>query len=249
MYTPTKPAPAGERTHATPTMPVAPVSPPPNFDEDTTGGRQTHVYMQPVRRSADGRDRSGTTAASEAIVSSGACARRRHRADHFHLPRRSLAQTRWSYIPLHDNGFLLGEHRREAKIVAVRGVVKGTPFRSCGSRHSQTGTPGHVRRVGVEHRTSHRPSPTSSASRGTPTGVRWCRSFTHRRARIRSAVLINWCQGIHPPCPGNQPSTVFIEPLLGVPSYFGVVTRRYKFVRYRTGERELYDLVDDPLSS
>jgi arylsulfatase A-like enzyme len=235
MYTPTSPhLPANDPRYAD--MPVAPHRPP-NFDEDTaTSGKPVYMQRAPMPADEIARNDRRFEAMSRAV---------RALDDDIGRILNALGDRSRDTLVffLSDNGFLLGEHRREAKIVPYEESVN-TPF-VVRFPALATGAPDTsealVSNIDV--------APTIADVVGIPwhaDGRSLVPLLTHRRESIRPAVLINWCAGIHPPCPGNQPSTVFIEPLLGVPSYFGVVTRRYKFVQYRTGERELYDLATDP---
>jgi N-acetylglucosamine-6-sulfatase len=235
MYTPTSPhLPANDPRYAS--MPVTP-NRPPNFDEDTAAsGKPFYMRRPPMPADEIARNDRRFEAMSRAV---------RALDDDIGRILASLGDRARDtlVIFLSDNGFLLGEHRREAKIVPYEESVN-TPF-VVRFPAVATGTPSIsdalVSNIDI--------APTIADLVGIPwhaDGKSLVPLLTHRSASIRPAVLINWCEGIHPPCPGNQPTNVFIEPLLGVPSYFGVVTRRYKYVEYRTGERELYDLANDP---
>jgi arylsulfatase A-like enzyme len=235
MYTPISPhLPANDPRYAS--MPVTP-NRPPNFDEDTTaGGKPFYMRRPPMPADEIARNDRRFEAMSRAV---------RALDDDIGSILTSLGDRARDTLVffLSDNGFLLGEHRREAKIVPYEESVN-TPF-VVRFPAVATGTPAVsdalVSNIDI--------APTIADIVGIPwhaDGKSLMPLLTHRSASIRPAVLINWCQGIHPPCPGNQPTDVFIEPLLGVPSFFGVVTRRYKYVEYRTGERELYDLANDP---
>lgn len=59
----------------------------------------------------------------------------------------------------------------------------------------------------------------------------------------RDAFLLESCQPTPTFCPGGQPG---LFGMVTVPAYTGVVTARWKYVEYVTGERELYDLGADP---
>ena len=62
---------------------------------------------------------------------------------------------------------------------------------------------------------------------------------------IRSALLIEHCQGVSegtPPCSGLS----FYAHITRAGGFRGVVTPRYKYVRYDQGSRELFDLQQDP---
>lgn len=235
MYTPTSPhLPANDPRYAA--LPVAPYRPP-SFDEDTTAsGKPFYMQRPPMPADEIARNDRRFEAMSRAV---------RALDDDMGQILSALGDRSRDTLVffLSDNGFLLGEHRREAKIVPYEESVN-TPF-VVRFPALATGVPdtsgGLVSNIDI--------APTIADLVDIPwhaDGRSLVPLLTHRRSSIRPAVLINWCEGIHPPCPGNQPSTVFIEPLLGVPSYLGAVTRRYKFVQYRTGERELYDLTNDP---
>jgi len=235
MYTPTSPhLPANDPRYGD--MEVAPYRPP-NFDEDTTtNGKPFYMRRPPMPADEIARNDRRFEAMSRAV---------RALDDDMGQILSALGDRSRDTLVffLSDNGFLLGEHRREAKIVPYEESVN-TPF-VVRFPALATGTP-HTSQAIVSNIDI---APTIADVVGIPwhaDGRSLVPLLTHRRQSIRPAALINWCEGIHPPCPGNQPTTVFVEPLLGVPSYFGVVTRRYKFVRYRTGERELYDLRNDP---
>jgi hypothetical protein len=61
---------------------------------------------------------------------------------------------------------------------------------------------------------------------------------------VRESVLLEQCQGVigaDHPCYG-----FYHGPQRTVPAFWGIVTQRYKYVEYATGEEELYDLSADP---
>jgi N-acetylglucosamine-6-sulfatase len=66
--------------------------------------------------------------------------------------------------------------------------------------------------------------------------------LARRAATVRDAFLIEWCKA------GNKPNC---RPELSIksskiPSYYGVETERFVYVRYQDGEDEMYDLANDP---
>jgi N-acetylglucosamine-6-sulfatase len=66
--------------------------------------------------------------------------------------------------------------------------------------------------------------------------------LTGRASSLRDGVLIEWCQaGETTNCRPEEATRS-----TNIPPYFGIVTDRYVYVEYRTGERELYDLNEDP---
>jgi len=165
LYTPTSPhLPANDPRYAS--MPAPPYRPP-NFDEDTTtDGKPFYMQRPPMPADEIARDDQRFTAMSRAV---------RALDDDMGSILASLGdRTRDTLVFfLSDNGFLLGEHRREAKIVPYEESVN-TPF-VVRFPALATGTP-WSRTPWSRTSTSLRPSPTSSGSRGTPTGSRSCRS-------------------------------------------------------------------------
>jgi hypothetical protein len=59
---------------------------------------------------------------------------------------------------------------------------------------------------------------------------------------IRDGILIEWCQAGH--TTNCRPEEALIS--TNIPAYFGVITERYAYIEYQTGEAELYDLQKDP---
>jgi arylsulfatase A-like enzyme len=142
---------------------------------------------------------------------------------------------------INDNGFLFGEHRRVAKMVPYEESTH-VPFVVRYSRLVSTGfrSPAIVMNVDIPA--------TIMDLLGFPWGADG-RSLvpllTGQGGNIRSAALLVWCKGVHT-CPGNKLSNAFVIPEKSIPSYWAMATNRFKYVEYRTGERELYDLSSDP---
>jgi N-acetylglucosamine-6-sulfatase len=235
MYTPPSPhLPAHDDRYAS--MPV-PWTVPPNFDEDTQTRRKP-FYM---RR---GPLTSGELARATARHATMARAVR-GLDDSIGSILDAIADEEQETLVffLSDNGFLLGEHRRWAKMVPYEESVHmpfAVWFPPMIPEDAALRSEALTSNIDI--------APTIADVVDIPWGADG-RSlvplFRQRLRPIHDAVLINWCMGIHT-CAGNKPSTAFLEPQLSIPSYFGVVTRRYKYVEYRTGEEELYDLRNDP---
>ena len=128
------------------------------------------------------------------------------------------------FIFTSDNGLLNQEHRWAGKEVPW-GVDQGS---------DGDVVPGHhPRGLGVQRaRLQRRPGAHDRGLRGCPArrGRRVAPAPAHRHGVLReSSILLEHLRGV-----------------TTVPSYCGVRTPSFLFVRYRTGEEELYDLVDDP---
>jgi N-acetylglucosamine-6-sulfatase len=140
---------------------------------------------------------------------------------------------------LSDNGYLYGEHRTTKKALAYEESV-GVPFvvRPVASDESSQGT------VSQELVSNVDIAPTIADLVGRQWGAdgqSLVPLLDQSAPFVRDAALIEFCQGERFPCPGgNRFGT------RRIPSYSGVVTDRYKYVEYYTGETELYDLQADP---
>jgi len=235
MFTPPSPhLPANDDRYAS--MPV-PWTHPPSFDEDTMhGDKPFYMRREPLTAGeilrADARHATMSRAVRALDDSIGRI-----------LDATAASQQETLVFFLSDNGFLLGEHRRWAKMVpyeesvhmpfAVRFpaiVPRSAPFRSAALTSNIDITPTIADVLDI---------PWNADGRSLVPLLK------QRSETIHDAVLINWCEGVHS-CAGNKLSHAFLEPELSIPSYFGAVTDRYKYVEYRTGERELYDLRSDP---
>ena len=235
MYTPPSPhLPANDDRYASMSVPW---TTPPNFDEDTSTARKP-FYMR------------------RGPLSSGELARATARHSTMARAVRGLDDSIGSILDaiadqqqdtlvffLSDNGFLLGEHRRWAKMVPYEESVHmpfAVRFPSMVPQDAAVRSSALTSNIDV--------APTIADIVGIPWGADGRSLVPLMRQRvdaIHDAVLINWCEGVHT-CAGNRLSHAFLEPQLSIPSYFGAVTSRYKYVEYRTGEQELYDLQNDP---
>jgi arylsulfatase A-like enzyme len=146
-------------------------------------------------------------------------------------------------VYLSDNGFLFGEHRRFGKTdayeesVRVPLVVRYPAMMPVeDTRTSQA----LVSNVDL--------TPTIAALAGIPwsaDGRSLIPVLDGSAASVRSALLIEHCQGASSgsvPCSGIS----FFAQQTRAAAFEGVVTPRYKYVRYDDGERELFDLSGDP---
>ena len=146
-------------------------------------------------------------------------------------------------VYLSDNGFLFGEHRRFGKTdayeesVRVPMVVRYPAMLPAGQARTSQALVSNVDLA-----------PTIAAL----AGIRWSadgrsliRLLDGSASSIRSALLIEHCRGATSgsvPCSGIS----FFAQQTRAAAFDGVVTSRYKFVRYDDGERELFDLRRDP---
>ena len=143
-------------------------------------------------------------------------------------------------IYLSDNGYLYGEHRRNAKklpyeeavhvpmVIRYPGAVPTTaPFATDALVGNIDVAPTIADLVGFDWKVDGRSLvPLLTTAVGT----------------VRDAFLVEGCQGAVYPCDPNPLLYVQSE----APSYNAVVLNRYKYIAYATGEIELYDRVDDP---
>ena len=128
-----------------------------------------------------------------------------------------------------DNGFLAGSHRLGGKLSPYEESVN-VPLlvRFPGARSGREG--GLVSNVDL--------APTFADLAGTRLrrdGRSIVPLLADRDRRWRKRLLLEW-----------RGSNRHAESDIDVPRFWGLRTRRYKYVEYRTGERELYDLRRDP---
>jgi arylsulfatase A-like enzyme len=126
-----------------------------------------------------------------------------------------------------DNGLLWGEHRWARKEVPYEEAIR-VPLliRADGLTSAEGRTDAHlVANIDL--------APTIAAAAGLPLPDADGRSLLPllegRTEGWRQALLIEHLRGTNP-----------------IPTYCAIRTSRYLFVSYDTGERELYDLADDP---
>jgi len=142
---------------------------------------------------------------------------------------------------LSDNGFMYGEHRLTSKNEPYEESVR-VPFvvRFPGALPR----PGHFSSDALVSNVDIAPTIMDAA------GIPWEADGTSllpilrgQKASVRDGLLIEWCEA------GNEsncrPETSEYTGV-SIPAFFGIVTERYVFVRYKTGETELYDLKADP---
>jgi N-acetylglucosamine-6-sulfatase len=141
-----------------------------------------------------------------------------------------------------DNGILDGEHRhREKKVpyeesITVPFVVRYDPLTAAGGRRDHRFVlnvdiaPTIVDLAGLSIRPGC-PDPPYGACDGTFDGRSFVGLLDGSSRRWRRQFLIEHY---------DDPSAD------SIPTYCGVRTKRHKFVYYRTGEEELYDLKADP---
>ena len=232
MYTPTSPhVPANDpRCYDTPVSPYRP----PSFDEDTQGANKP-AYIQrpalgPTEIQNDDQDFKRMNRTIPCLDGSIGTI----------LNGLGTREANTLVFYLSDNGFLYGEHRRWDKAAPydevhhVPFVVRYPPLRP---EDQPIQSSAIVENVDIV--------PTIADLLGIhwgADGLAMTSLLSGQSTSIRSAGLIEGCQGFHYPClPGviqlGQPDT---------PSFNGVVDGRYTYVEYLTGEKELYDLSTDP---
>jgi arylsulfatase A-like enzyme len=128
-------------------------------------------------------------------------------------------------IYVSDNGNMVGEHRLKQKIVPYEESIRVPMVVRLPGRVPA----GAVSRALVSN-VDIAPTIADFAGASLPVDGRSMRRLiTGRSSSIRRSVVLEHLQA------GSD-----------VPTYCGVRTRRYTFVRYGTGEEELYDLLRDP---
>ena len=146
-------------------------------------------------------------------------------------------------IYLSDNGFMFGEHRRFGKTDAYEESVRVpmiVRYPALLDTESPFTSRALVSNIDI--------APTLAELAGFPwkaDGRSFVPLLDGSARSIRSALLIEHCQGVSqgtPPCSGLS----FYAHITRAGGYRGVVTPRYKYVRYDQGSRELFDLQQDP---
>ena len=146
-------------------------------------------------------------------------------------------------VYLSDNGFLFGEHRRFGKTDAYEESVRVPMV----VRYPAM-LPAERARTSQALVSNVDLTPTIAALAGIPwsaDGRSLIPLLDGSAASVRSALLIEHCQGATSgsvPCSGIS----FFAHQTRAAAFEGVVTPRYKYVRYDDGERELFDLKGDP---
>ncbi len=140
-------------------------------------------------------------------------------------------------VYLSDNGYLFGEHARWDKLVPYEESVRVPMV----VRYPPAGTGPRVSDALVSNVDI---APTIAKLAGVP----WTTDGSSLLPTLdgvgstRRYLLIESCFGSITWCPG----TGTFESQRNVPGYYGIVAPRFVFIRYGTGERELYDLGQDP---
>ncbi len=146
-------------------------------------------------------------------------------------------------IYLSDNGFLFGEHRRFGKTDAYEESVRVpmvVRYPALLGPDEASATRALVSNIDI--------APSLAALAGFPwnaDGRSLVPLMDGSAGSVRSAMLIEHCQGVTqgtPACSGLS----FYAHQTRAGAYRGVVTTRYKYVRYDDGSRELFDLQEDP---
>ncbi len=222
MYTPTSPhLPADDPRYAD-----LGVTPPrgPAYDEDTAAtNKPDYLHRSPFsarEQASIGSDYTKMAHAVRSLDDSVSAI----------LDRLGDRAQRTLVIYTSDNGYLYGEHRWVGKGVPYQEgvdvplIVRYPPWTGAGDRV----TDGLAANVDI--------AATIAEAAGIPWGAdgRSLEPLITGAARsVRDAVLLSRCNGEVRRC-------------VPVPEYWGVVTARYEYIQYGTGDEELYDLASDP---
>jgi len=191
---------------------------PPNFNEANVGDKPRWVRNLPLRN--DSSQMRAFRREAEAMLAVDESIEAMINAL---SARRELANT--VIVFMTDNGFARGEHRW---------VTKQCPYQACVS------TPLLVRYPGAEDRDEERLvsnidiAPTladlGDASPQVPQGGRSLVPVLNQKDKTwRRATLLSWR-----------------APERGVPAWWSILTTRWQYTTLKTGERELYDMHEDP---
>ncbi len=235
MYTPTTPhMPADDPRYAD--MPVTPPRPP-SFDQDTM------QLTSPLYA------RRGPLTANEIAAADSRFTKMSHSVRALDDGVRTVLDSLGDrsrdtlVIYLSDNGFLFGDHRRFGKTdayeesVRVPMVIRYPALLASGRPSTSQALVSNVDLA-----------PTIAQLADIPWHAdgRSLVPILDRSARgVRSALLIEHCQGVSrgsTPCSGLS----FYAHQTRAAGFVGVVTPRYKYVRYVNGDLELFDLQADP---
>jgi N-acetylglucosamine-6-sulfatase len=223
MYTPKSPhLPADDDRCAD--LPVTPHRPP-SFDEDpAAGGKPLHMHRPPFTeqeiQAIDHNHQIMTQAVACLDPSVGTI-----------LDGLGPRADRTFVLYLSDNGYLYGEHRATDKLLPYEESVR-VPFvvryPALVPEDEIFVSDALVQTVDI--------APTFADLAGVPwnaDGRSLLPLLAGQLDSIRTGALVEHCQAEFFPC-------------IGLPSFNGIATGRYKYVEYQTEETELYDLVDDP---
>jgi arylsulfatase A-like enzyme len=235
MYTPTTPhMPADDPRYDA--MPVTPPRPP-SFDQDT------------MRLSSPLYARRGPLTPDDVAAADGRFTKMSHAVrsldDGVGTVLNALGDRSRDtlVIYLSDNGFLFGEHRRFGKTDAYEESVRVPMIVRYPALVPTNG--GFTSRALVSN-VDLAPTFASLAGISWHADGRSLVPILDRSARsVRSALLLEHCQGASQgttPCSGLS----FFAGETRAAGFVGVVTSRYKYVRYVNGDVELFDLRRDP---
>lgn len=231
LYAPTSPhIPADDPRHDA--LPVD-LTHPPSYDEDVNAtGKPAWVRRPPLDATAKQNMDLLRTAMTRAVPSID---------DAVGSMLSSLGDRADNTIVVYmsDNGYLYGEHRLGGKGVPYEESAR-VPFaiRYPTVRPTAAESDALVSNVDL--------APTIAEAAGIEwhaDGISLLPLLSSSVETVRQTLLLAGCEGASYPCPA------FLDPEnfgLSPPSWWGVVTPKYKYIEYNTGERELYDLQVDP---
>lgn len=141
-------------------------------------------------------------------------------------------------IYISDNGYMYGEHRLHKKIAPYEESVR-VPF---AIRFPSAPTvPGAVSQALVQN-VDIAPTIADAIDRDwAADGHSLLPLLAAPQSVVRDAALVENCRGENYPCWGSA-----LKGSRQIPSFWGAITDQYKYVSYATGERELFDLTEDP---
>jgi arylsulfatase A-like enzyme/Ca2+-binding RTX toxin-like protein len=223
MYTPTTPhLPGNDDRYAG--MPVAPWRPP-SFDEDTRAdGKPQYLHrppLEPGEIETIDRDHAVMSRAVRSFDDSVGTI----------LDGLGDRAANTMVIYISDNGYLYGEHRLEGKGVPYEESVR-VPMIIRYPPDTDAIVPKTSRALVANIDLAPTIADLAGFAWGAD-GKSLVPVLSGQVAGVRSAVLLSRCNGVSGPC-------------IRYPGYWGVVTAGRAYIRYSTGEEELYDLRKDP---
>lgn len=228
MYTPTSPhLPANDDRCQDPVAPHRP----PSYDQDTQSGDHP-AYMQ--RGPLSTSERAGLEADFASMSNAVRCLDGSIGTLLSGLGSRAQDTL---VVFMSDNGYQYGEHRGWGKGVPREESVR-VPFvvRYPAMVPAPSASNALVQNVDI--------APTIAALVGFPwnvDGKSLVPILTGQSSTVRDSLLIQGCQGVSFPCQG----LILARGRSLAPSYAGVVTATAKYVKYATGESEMYQLTTD----
>jgi arylsulfatase A-like enzyme len=232
MYTPTTPHLPADDPRCD-DLAVAPFRPP-AFDEDTeANGKPAYLHRGPYTAAEIEEIDDTFTRMTRAV----ACL---DPAVGTILDALGTREQTTMVIYVSDNGYLYGQHRWNSKVVPYEESVR-VPlvirYPPAIPENAPLTSKALVQDVDL------------TATIAKLAGIHWGGDglslmpiLTGQKTAVRGQLLEEWCQASSYPCEGGHGGATGIDQ---VPSYWGVISTKYVYVEYLTGEQELYDLTID----